>query len=188
MATDYRVEVLRDVPGLAGIPDESLAQLARAFEVMEVTDRFLCQEGSPAEHLFVLAEGQAEVIKASPDTRKYKVATLNAGVLFGQVGVVGVGRRSASVRAAGTVKVLRMDAARARELLRSDDFEVASPFRRALIVSLARQLRSATATTMRLALNAGLTEPATPGAAGPGAEHTPTGASEMIRSARGHLG
>ena len=191
---DYRVQVLADVPGLTDAPPSALAELARWWGVFEVNDAMICQERESAETLFVLAEGSAIVIKTAPNGRRYQVATLTHGCPFGHVGVMTLTRRTASVRAVGTIKLLKMPARQAREILRSDDFLVASPFRRALIVAMARQLHSATATTMKLAVDAGLTTTGVTEAARPIAEHPSTvdslteeEVSQQITIASGHL-
>lgn len=165
MSEGYRIEVLQDVPGLSFVPEADLAALAKHFDLKTYTNTFMCQEGGTPERVFVLAEGQAEVIKDAGDGRKFKVATLMPGVMFGHVGVLTGQRRTASVRAVGEVKVLEIPALRARELIQGDNFKVSSAFRRSLIVALARQVFSATATTMKLAHDAGLTVPATKGEA-----------------------
>lgn len=183
---DYRVEVLRDVPALAYAPLPQVERLAQLFDVRDYRDEDLCSEGGPPDRLFVLGEGQAEVIKAAGDDRRYKVATLLPGVLFGHVGVLTDQPRTASVRAIGKVRVLEMSASRARALLRGEDFEAASPFRRALIVALSRQLFSATATTMQLATDAGLTvEAATGDAREPARRPVPDDVEEQILRAQG---
>ncbi len=157
---DYRAEVLADVPGLTDVPALALEELAREFDVRDHNGQLICTEGEPAEVLYILAEGECEVIKTAPNGNKYKVAVLTGGCLFGHVGVMTLAIRTASVRARGRVRTLEMPARRARELLRNGDFAVTSPFRRALIVALARQLQSSTATTMKLAVDAGLAVPA----------------------------
>ena len=82
--------------------------------------------------------------------------------------------------------VREMSASRARALLRGEDFEAASPFRRALIVALSRQLFSATATTMQLATDAGLTvEAATGDAREPARRPVPDDVEEQILRAQG---
>jgi len=157
---DYRTEVLTDVPGLTDVAPAMLEALAREFDIRDHKNQFICVEGAPADVLYILAEGECEVIKRAPDGREYKVAVLTSGCLFGQVGVMTLAHRTASVKARGQVRTLQMPARRARELLRSGPFEVTSPFRRALIVALARQLQSATVTTMKLAVDAGVSTPA----------------------------
>jgi CRP-like cAMP-binding protein len=185
--TDEKVTILADVPGLSTAPRSALFQLSTIWEIEELEDAYLCREGEPAETLYVLADGECDVIKSAPNAKRYQVARLTPGCLFGHVGVVTVARRKASVKARGRVRVLKMRARTARELLRSDDFIVASPFRRALIVALARQLHSATSTTMRLAVDAGLSEPAAPGMPrAPGALDEEQ-ISERLHIARGHL-
>jgi CRP-like cAMP-binding protein len=158
---DYRTEVLTDVPGLTDVPPTMLEELAREFDIRDHNNTLICVEDEPADTLFILAEGECEVIKSAPNGKRYKVAVLTGGCLFGQVGVMTLAHRTASVQARGRVRTLQMPARRARELLRSGSFQVTSPFRRALIVALARQLQSATATTMKLAVDAGLTTAAT---------------------------
>ncbi|HCH62779.1 MAG: hypothetical protein CL927_07850 [Deltaproteobacteria bacterium] len=157
---DYRTEVLTDVPGLTDVPAAMLAGLAREFDIRDHNNTMICVEGDPADVLYILAEGECEVIKTAPNGKQYKVAVLTGGCLFGQVGVMTLAHRTASVQARGRVRTLQMPARRARELLRSGSFQVTSPFRRALIVALARQLQSATSTTMKLAVDAGLSVPA----------------------------
>jgi CRP-like cAMP-binding protein len=185
---DYRVEVLGDVPGLTEAPPSALAELSRWWDVKEVEDDFVCTEGEAAELLWILAEGECDVIKTAPNTKRYKVARLTPGCLFGHVGVMTLARRTASVRANGRVKLLQMPARRARELLRSDDFLVASPFRRALIMAMARQLHSATLTTMKLAVDAGVSEKAASGQPrAPGLSSLDDHASEQISIASGQV-
>lgn len=185
--SNEKLTLLADVPGLTGAPRSALQQLALAWEFHEVDGDYLCREGEPADMLFILADGECDVIKSAPNAKRYQVARLTPGCLFGHVGVMTLARRTASVKARGAVRVLQMPARRARELSRSDDFIVASPFRRALIVALARQLHSATSTTMRLAVDAGLSEPATAAEARPPGSLDEEQIAERIHRARGHL-
>jgi len=157
---DYVVEVLRDVPGLIDIDDEVLSALADRVELKEMSGGWICREGEPADALYILGDGEAEVVKASSSRRNFVVASLTPGVLFGHVAVVTGGLRTASVRAVGATRLLVLSTATVRDLLRGADMRLASPFRRAMIVALARQLYSATETTMQLALDAGVTETA----------------------------
>lgn len=185
--TAEKVTILSDVPGLKGAPRSAMLQLAAAWEIKEVDGGFLCREGEPAETLFILAEGECDVIKTAPNAKRYQVARLTPGCLFGHVGVMTLARRTASVKARGRVRVLQMSARQARALMRSEDFIVASPFRRALIVALARQLHSATSTTVRLAVDAGLTEPAAPGTPRPPGPLDEQQVSERLLRAHGQL-
>lgn len=184
---DDKVTILADVPGLRGASRSALQQLASAWEFKEVDGGYLCREGEPAETLFILADGECDVVKSAPNAKRYQVARLTPGCLFGHVGVMTLSRRTASVMARGRARVLHMPARRARQLMRSDDFIVSSPFRRALIVALSRQLHSATSTAVRLAVDAGLTEPAAEGQPRPTGNLDEKEISERLYRARGHL-
>lgn len=153
-------EVLGRLPGLREAGATSLGALAEQFDRTEYRDgELICDEGSPAETLYVLARGTVEVRKRSISGREHKVAELSAPCLFGHVGVLAMAERTASIRARGDVEVLHMSARRARVIMRTGDVEVASPFRRALIVAMCQQLSSATAAVANLAVDAGVAEP-----------------------------
>ena len=153
-------DVLGRLPGLREANGTSLHALSDQFDRTSYRDgELICDEGSPAETLYVLASGTVEVRKRSISGREHKVAVLNAPCMFGHVGVLALTERTASIRATGEVEVLHMSARRARVIMRTGDFEVASPFRRALIVAMCQQLASATAAVANLAVDAGVAEP-----------------------------
>jgi len=155
---DYVVEVLRDVPGLHYADGDVLAALAERVELRVMNGGWICREGDAADALYIVGDGEVEVVKASAGGKNYVVATLTAGVLFGHVAVITGGLRTASVRAVGDIRLLVIPTTTVLELLRGSEMRLTSPFRRAMIVALARQLYSATATAMQLALDAGITE------------------------------
>jgi CRP-like cAMP-binding protein/cytochrome P450 len=70
------------------------------------------REGDPADHFFVLIEGEVEVSRAGPGGATV-VAVLGAGEYFGEVGLLHGAPRNATVSATrgGPVVVLRTDAA-----------------------------------------------------------------------------
>lgn len=177
MSIDYMVQVLSDVPGLWDVETDVLRRLAGHFELLDFApQKYVCRENEPAETLYLLAEGECEVIKTSNERRLFTVATLTPGCLFGHVGLMTLSHRTASVRARDAVKVMAMEASVARELLRNGAFAVTSPFRRALIVALSRQVYSANETTIQLAVEAGVTRPAS-------ATELPGDAEERLLSA-----
>lgn len=155
--------ILGQLPGLRDASPDALQALAEQFDPTRFEDgALICEEGDPAETLYVLAEGTVEVRKRSTSGRAHTVAELQAPCLFGHVGVLALTERTASVRARGPVKLLSMSARRARVVMRTGEFKVASPFRRALIVAMCQQLSSATAAVASLAADAGLAEPPRP--------------------------
>ena len=61
---DDKVTILADVPGLRGAPRSALQQLASTWEFKEVDGGYLCREGEPAETLFILADGECDVVSS----------------------------------------------------------------------------------------------------------------------------
>lgn len=156
---NWTVTLLGELPGIAGASPEVLARLAPHFKIVEYADgAWLCEEDAVADRMFVLGEGEVAVVKRASDGRRFTVSELSPGVLFGHVGVVTRQGRTAGCRAQGEVRVVEILANTTRELLRSGAFDVASRLRRAMIVALARQVHSADASAMRLAVEAGAAE------------------------------
>ena len=151
-------EWLSNVPGFQSVDLEQMKAFAKEWLSLTYTDDYICTEGDPADRIYVLVEGECDVLRTAPNARRYHVATLTPGCLFGHIGIVAMARRTASVRARGTVRVLELSTRRARALVRKDDSPLASGLRRAVIVALSRQLQSATSTTLQLARDAGVTE------------------------------
>lgn len=152
-------DVLASLAGLREAGPTALGQLAAQFESAAVADgELICHEGAPADTLYVLAQGTVQVRKRSNSGREHIVAELTAPCFFGHVGVLSVTDRTASIRAQGPVTLLQMSARRARVIMRTGEFEVASPFRRALIVAMCQQLAQATAAVASLAVDANVAE------------------------------
>lgn len=156
---DHRATILRQVPGLFGIPANELDELARSFRLIDVLDADLCTEGAAPRALFVLAEGRCEVSRTTPGGQRTRVAQLSPGCLFGHLSLLTEGVRTATVRTLGPARVLELPLDEARALLKNGPLHVTSALRRALIVATARQLSAATRTTAELARSAGLCAP-----------------------------
>lgn len=110
----------------------------------------LVREGDEGDACFLLAEGSVDVIKNLPDGRKVKLATLPAGTLFGQAGLIPGQTRTADVRAASNIEVLSLERMTLEWALgRGEAWAVAM---QALVaVGLVRQLRTALARLGELA-------------------------------------
>ncbi len=102
----------------------------------------ICREGDEGDSCFLLSEGSVEVIKNLPDGRRVKLATLPAGTLFGQAGLVPGQVRTADVRAEGNVTILSLSQATLNWALdRGEGWAVA--IQAIVAVNLVQQLRSA---------------------------------------------
>ncbi|MFK7931183.1 MAG: cyclic nucleotide-binding domain-containing protein [Myxococcota bacterium] len=71
--------------------------------------QFLCTEGEPGEAMYMLADGQVDVLIATEGDSVEPVATLAAGDSFGMAGLVDQRPRSASCVTRTDVTVLRLD-------------------------------------------------------------------------------
>jgi CRP-like cAMP-binding protein len=95
---------LTGIPLFAGLDEDERVELARWFEERTVgTGTRLCGEGTVGYSFFVLVEGAAEVVSADETLRQ-----LEPGDFFGEVAILGDGRRSATVTTTSPSKVLTM--------------------------------------------------------------------------------
>jgi CRP-like cAMP-binding protein len=140
---------LCNVPGLQGASPEVLAELSRHFHRHEIHDEVLFREDDAAAELHLLVAGEVEVQKQGHDGAEHLVARLGPGVLFGHASILQGCPRLASARAVGQATVLTMAHTRAMALVNSPTVDAAPWFRRAMVISLSRQLAMATAATLR---------------------------------------
>jgi CRP/FNR family transcriptional regulator, cyclic AMP receptor protein len=90
---------LKEFALFGGMPEDNLEAFAELTEVLVYeagTNVF--QEGEPADSLFVLIEGEVEVIKKNDDAEKVLVS-LSSGDFFGEMSFIDMQNRSATVRA-----------------------------------------------------------------------------------------
>jgi CRP-like cAMP-binding protein len=66
----------------------------------------LVQEATPGRELYVLESGACEVLKRNTEGRDVKIAELGAGAVFGEMALIGILPRSATVRARTAVTAL----------------------------------------------------------------------------------
>ena len=86
---------------LAALNYDQLAEVQRrvAPTVYE-PGAVVVRQGEPGEHFYIITGGRAEVCVEQPDGRTLPVDRLAAGQYFGEMALVGRGRRRATVRAA----------------------------------------------------------------------------------------
>ncbi|HEX2468320.1 MAG TPA: cyclic nucleotide-binding domain-containing protein [Solirubrobacterales bacterium] len=103
MALD--VTQLKRVPLFADVPDESLAKIAPFTNVDEfVEGNVVIKEGGYSNHFYVIVEGTAKVERDSEE-----IATLGAGDVFGEQGLLEKDVRSATVTATSDLRVIKIE-------------------------------------------------------------------------------
>jgi CRP-like cAMP-binding protein len=112
---------LRDIGLFGGLGDEVLDQLANSLEVLSLEPGGLVfKEGDSGREMFVLLDGEIEVLKHSKSMRETRVALLGPNDWFGEMSILDVMPRSATVRTLSPSRVLRITAHDLDALYRRD--------------------------------------------------------------------
>lgn len=77
----------------------------------------IIQEGETADALYLLSAGRARVVRQDKNGREKTLNMLHPGNLFGEVGLLQDGKRTATVRACDNVLALRLESSLFSELL-----------------------------------------------------------------------
>jgi CRP-like cAMP-binding protein len=98
------VDDLAGIPLFAGLSDEERASLAEWFEISDASaGTNLVSEGASGYSFYVLIEGAAEVTVGGET-----VATYGPGDFFGEMAILGGGRRNATVTVTAPSRLLSM--------------------------------------------------------------------------------
>lgn len=98
----WRLEFLRQVPMLQGLPDKVLARIDSQLDEVEIpTGRKLTVEGGGSYEAFIVAEGTAEV-RIGDDV----VGETAVGEMIGEIGVINHAPRTATVTAKTPMRLL----------------------------------------------------------------------------------
>lgn len=105
------VETLRNIPLFAGLPTARLKLIAYTAEVVHFEPgEDVVSQGEPADAVYILTEGEAEVWLRDVDGREVRLATMGKNSLFGEAAVICKGRRTATVRARDRVVAFKISA------------------------------------------------------------------------------
>ena len=137
--------MLQDIGLFGGLDEESLTVLARELPTahVEAGADVVC-EGEPATEMFIVIGGELEVLKSSKDgASEVRVAVFGPGDWFGEMAVLDVQPRSATVRAVAPTMLLKMGAKEVERLLYRRDLKAYSLFIMNIARELSRRLRVA---------------------------------------------
>src|SRR5438067_118497 len=115
---EQRIDLLAGVPGFAGLPASTLAELSLLFSDRSfAAGAMIVTEGEAADQLFVVVDGRAEV-STIESTGPVALATLGRGELFGEVALMPMGQRTATVTALTPLRLLTVESAALDQWLR----------------------------------------------------------------------
>jgi CRP/FNR family transcriptional regulator, cyclic AMP receptor protein len=112
---------LRDIPLFGALSDELLGAFTPTLTTEWVAPgHIVFHEGDPARCLYVLLEGEVEVVKKTRSAHEHRVAILGPKDCFGEMSLIDVQPRSATVRALGPSRILRIGSEDFDRLYRQD--------------------------------------------------------------------
>src|SRR5438046_759387 len=91
---------LRDIGLFGALSDDVLEHLTKTLKtVRAAAGDSVFKEGDPAREMYVVLDGEIEVVKKSRRGRDMRVAILGPSDCFGEMSIIDMQNRSASVRA-----------------------------------------------------------------------------------------
>jgi CRP-like cAMP-binding protein len=138
--------LLRNQPGLRDLADEELAPILAGFAPRAMAEgEILCLEGEEGAAMFLVAQGNVDVLRNVRGDRAELLTSLGPGQHFGGNTLVVRGPRTASCVAAGAGWLYRMDA----DAFGGLTGVPRTVWRECLLTTLASQIRSANAALVR---------------------------------------
>jgi CRP-like cAMP-binding protein len=116
-----RREQLRDIGLFGGLSDQAIDALIAELETQRIEPgAFVMREGEVAREMFVVLGGELEVLKRGVHGSEARVAMLGPGDWVGEMSIIDVMPRSASVRALAPSLLLKISAEDLDKLYRRD--------------------------------------------------------------------
>ncbi len=113
-----------------GLSDQDKERIAQVAEELEFADgELICRQGEEGDALFLIDEGCVEVVINAEEEDEVVLATLSseagegsdyAGDFFGEMSLIDIEPRSASVRSRGSARVVRISALKFMETFSND--------------------------------------------------------------------
>jgi len=137
-----RPEQLADIGLFGGLSEEVLRELAATLDAsLFDPGAVVMREGEQAREMFVVLSGELEVLRRSKGGTEGRVALLGPGGWLGEMSILDVQHRSASVRALAPSRLLRISAESVDRLLYRRDLRGYALFVMNIARDLARRLR-----------------------------------------------
>ena len=118
---EAELERLHGIGLFGGLGDDVLTSFVGALPIEDLgAGSVVFKEGESGRELFVLLEGEIEVMRRSKRGHEIRVAMLGPGDWFGEMSILDVLPRSATARVVAPAKLLRMSAHELDSLYRRD--------------------------------------------------------------------
>ena len=115
------IERLREIGLFGGLGDETLGRLCAELPVERTPPgTVLFREGEAGRELFVILDGEVEILRRSRSGRETRMALLGPCDWFGDMSVIDVLPRSATARVVAPAELLRLPATELDALYRRD--------------------------------------------------------------------
>jgi len=113
------LNLLARIPLFADLPSDELDQLITTLDVVELNDgEVLFHEGDPGEHLYIVVNGELEIIMGVGGAEEPVLNTMHDGEYLGEMSlIVPGGHRTASVRSKDKSILLTMSRSQFNELV-----------------------------------------------------------------------
>lgn len=111
--------LLARIPLFGDLPPAELDHLVAALQVVQLrAGEVLFREGEPGEHLYIVLDGELEVLRGLETREEMRLNTIGPGECLGEMSLIlPGGQRTASVRAQGPAVLLVMTRAEFDDLL-----------------------------------------------------------------------
>src|SRR5580700_4008335 len=115
------VDKLSEIGLFGALSGDVLAHLAATLkQVSSLPGEMIFREGDLAHEMFVLLDGEVEVVKRSRAGREHRIALLGPSDCFGEMSLIDMQARSATVRAVAPSRLLRISSEDMDALYRHD--------------------------------------------------------------------
>jgi CRP-like cAMP-binding protein len=112
---------LREIGLFGGLDEATLVEFVQRLPTLALEPgAVVFREGEAGRELFIVIGGEMEILKASKSEREARVAMLGPGDWFGEMSILDIMPRSATVRALAPSRLMRLSASDLDALYRRD--------------------------------------------------------------------
>ncbi|MEA2082374.1 MAG: Crp/Fnr family transcriptional regulator [Elusimicrobiota bacterium] len=135
---EKKIQILRKLDVFGDVDDSELLTILELGTFVRFKNRaVIITENSPGRYVYFVVKGRVMVYKTSDDGKVKSLSIIKEGELFGEMSIISDFPRSASVKAVGSVKLLRLESGHFKRLLRDN-----SSSAMAVLKSLCLRLRN----------------------------------------------